>query len=440
MSNPAPQPPMSVLVIGAYGLIGSGIVQRLARDGHRLIGLGRDIATAQRVVPTIDWRAADLRDLTQAAPWRPYLDGIDAVVNCSGALQDGPQDSLEAVHHHAIAALAQACAAADIKLVQISATGADAAAATPFLASKGRGDLAIQAAGGQHHIFRPGLVLARHGYGGTTMLRMLAAVPYVQPLAIADAKIQTIALDDLADAVSAALAGRIPAGFVGDLVETDTHSMREVVVAMRAWLGTAPATLTITLPDALLRPMVKIADGLGRLGWRSPLRQTAVTVLADGVTGRPTDVTQYGLPPIKSLSETLADMPARVEDRMFARMALLTPLIIATLVVFWAVSGLMGIVRVNAAAQVLVDVGWPQALAITSVLFWAFVDIAIAAALAYRPTAKIACWAAVGVSLVYLVASTVFVPSLWVDPLGPLVKVLPSIALALVARVTLDTR
>ena len=84
--------------------------------------------------------------------------------------------------------------------------------------------------------------------------------------------------------------------------------------------------------------------------------------------------------------------------------------------------------------------GWPASLAITSVLFWAVVDIVIGLAFAFRKYAYSACWAAVGVSLFYLAASTVTLPSLWMDPLGPLVKVVPSIVLALVARVTLDTR
>ena len=186
--------------------------------------------------------------------------------------------------------------------------------------------------------------------------------------------------------------------------------------------------------------MSKVADGLGRLGWRSPLRSTAIKVLADGVTGIPTNLSEFGMPPVRSLSQTLASMPARAEDRLFARMALVTPMIIATLIVFWLLSGIFGVLRVYEAARVLEDVGWPYALAVTSVVFWAIVDIGIAAGLAYRPYAKMACWCAIAVSLFYLAASTLFVPHLWLDPLGPLVKVLPSIALALVARIALATR
>jgi hypothetical protein len=48
------QPRMTVLIVGAYGLIGCGVAQRLERDGHTIIGLGRNINTGKRVLPTLN--------------------------------------------------------------------------------------------------------------------------------------------------------------------------------------------------------------------------------------------------------------------------------------------------------------------------------------------------------------------------------------------------
>jgi nucleoside-diphosphate-sugar epimerase len=39
---------MRVLVVGAYGLVGAGVTARLLRDGHAVIGVGRDTASAKR--------------------------------------------------------------------------------------------------------------------------------------------------------------------------------------------------------------------------------------------------------------------------------------------------------------------------------------------------------------------------------------------------------
>jgi uncharacterized protein YbjT (DUF2867 family) len=378
--------------------------------------------------------------LSEAGQWNPFLGDISVVVNCCGALQDGPADDLEAVHHHAVAALAKACCANDIRLIQISAVGATLESDLPFLSSKARGDAAIKASGVDYYIFRPGLVLAHSAYGGTVMLRMLAAVPFVQPLALPESQIQTVSLPDVSVAVSAAVAGKIPVGFEGDLVETTPHSLHDLVASVRSWLGFDMARFTLVLPSPLVAVTCKIADVLAFLGWRSPLRSSAFAVLTDGVKGTPTDMTLYGLSPITSLPQTLAMMPARTEDRLFARMLLLMPMMIITLSVFWLASGIIGLLQVEEAAQTLKNVGWPHAFAIFSVAFWAVVDVGIGVGLLLRKYAPLACWVAVGVSLFYLAASTIFVPGLWVDPLGPLIKVIPSIMLAIVTRVALESR
>ena len=429
-----------VLVVGAYGLIGYGISKRLISAGHSVTGLGRKLQVARRVLPDSPWIAHDIRALCEEGEWRKIISEFSTVVNCSGALQDGPDDDLEAIHHDAVAALAVACSAENVTLIQISAVGANPEATTSFLATKGRGDAAIRAAGGEWYILRPGLVLASNAYGGTTMLRMLAAFPWIQPIATPEAKIQTVSLDDVAKAVVAATEGKIPSGLDVDLVEPRAHTLREVVSEIRHWLGFSPARYEITLPDFCVSAVSKLADALSWLGWRSPLRTTALKVLSEGVQGKHEDLGKFGIPQTSPLSETLRKMPVGAQDRLFARMALLAPVIIACLCIFWLASGIIGIVQVTEAAQVLKEVGWPERLAITSVLFWAVVDIAIGVAFAIRNYAYTACWAAVGVSLFYLVASTVTVPSLWFDPLGPLVKVVPSVVLALVARTVLDTR
>ena len=80
---------MRVLVTGGYGLIGSACLARLRRDGHALVGAGRSIAEARRRFSYARWIEADFARLANAEAWRPLLDGIDAVVNCAGVLQDG---------------------------------------------------------------------------------------------------------------------------------------------------------------------------------------------------------------------------------------------------------------------------------------------------------------------------------------------------------------
>lgn len=429
-----------VLVLGAYGLIGASVARRLAAEGFNVTGLGRSAATARTVVPDIAWIIRDLGELCDAEAWDDVVRDVDIVVNCAGSLQNGGRDDLDIVHFHAIKALAQACTVHGIGVVQISAVGVSSDATTAFMRTKAAGDTAVRESGCEFWILRPGVVLASTAYGGTELMRMLAAFPGVQPLACPDARMQTVSVDDVGQAVLMAVSGQLPAGTACDLVEDNPHSLRDVVAAFRGWLGFEPARFVLSVPDVLMWPLSKIADGLGLTGWRSPFRTTAVRVLKDGVTGDPTAWKALGGPDLSSLAETLAKMPARTEDRRSARMSLLAPFVLAVLFVFWFLSGVIGLISLDAAAKVLVDAGWPDQISRASVVFWAIVDIAIAAALLVRRYAGPACWAMIVVSLIYLASSTIVVPQLWLDPLGPLVKVLPGIVLALVGRAMLEAR
>lgn len=429
-----------ILVLGAYGLIGSEVCRQLIKGGHSVTGLGRDRATANSVLSDIDWIIRDLSDLCEAQAWLGFLDRFDVVVNCAGALQESYRDDLEVVHSEAIGALVEACKSLDISVVQVSSVGAILNASTPFLRTKAQGDERLRSSGVRYCIYRPGLVIAPSAYGGTALLRMLASFPVVQLIAYADGQVQTVFVEDLALAVLAFVNGDVPSGTECDLVEEQAHSLKELISAHRQWLGFQPARSFIHFPDWFVGFTSSIANFLGRLGWRSPLRSSAMQVMKEDILGDAEPWKMIAGSHLRSLDETFKGMSAQVEDRLFARMALLMPVMVGVLSLFWLLSGVIGFYSIEKAAQVLIEVGWAKEFALLSVAFWAVVDLALAGAILIRKYAKLACWGMIGVSLFYLLASSLIVPALWLDPLGPMVKVLPSLGLALVVRVLLESR
>lgn len=72
--------------------------------------------------------------------------------------------------------------------------------------------------------------------------------------------------------------------------------------------------------------MILLADGAGWLGWRPALRSTAVQVLQNGVMGKAETFEKQGGFRWLTLDETLANMPATLQDRWFACMYLLLPI------------------------------------------------------------------------------------------------------------------
>ena len=429
-----------VLILGAYGLLGAGIATHLSATRMKVTGFGRDLWTARRVLPEVNWIIDDLRTYCKTEAWDGTLEGISVVVNCSGALQDGPNDELECIHHEMIAALATACSKRGIQLIQISAVGASANASTEFLSSKARGDDAIKEADGRYTIFRPGLILAPSAYGGTALLRMLAAIPIFHAVSFPKTRIQTIALSDICYAVELAIIGKLPDKFECDLVEEQTQNLSDLVIKLRSWLGFKAAKFKLTFPKTATHVISKCADVLSWMGWKTPLRSTSIKVLQDGIVGDPTPWNSLNLFEISPLSQTLSRMRATAEDRLSARMSVMLPFLVGALSLFWMLSGIIGLISIDEAAAILKQVGWQQQLAIFSVLFWAIVDIALGCAVLFKKFAKAACYGMVITSVIYLVASSIFTPQLWLDPLGPLVKILPAIILALVTSITLENR
>jgi uncharacterized membrane protein len=141
-----------------------------------------------------------------------------------------------------------------------------------------------------------------------------------------------------------------------------------------------------------------------------------------------------------SLEETLSRMPGNAQERAFARLYLALPLAIACLSFFWLLSGAIGFLSHADARAVLTGRGVPAWFAEVAVTGGALADIALGLAVLVRRWCRAACLGMIVLSAAYLAGATAMTPDLWADPLGPLVKVLPSIMLALLVALALEDR
>lgn len=426
-------------MLGAYGLIGSACVAALKKRGANVTGVGRSKTSAQRCGLEIDWIIADITE-SSIGDWQDHLKHVDVVINASGVLQDGMRDNVHAVHDRAISTLCAAARDRTLKIVQISAAGVSPDAETAFFRSKALGDAVIAASTMEWVILRPTLVIGPNAYGGTALLRGVAGLPAIGVRVFEGSAIQTIAVQELAEAVAACAMGDVPMRRIYDLTETGVHRFDEAVGMIREWLGFSPHRMRIYLPLGLLKFGGFIADGLGWLGWRAPLRSTAIRTIEQGVTGDPSDWLNAGGREFSSLPDILKAFPATLQERWFARLYLMFPLAITFLSFFWIVSGTIGFWSFDDAVMVLTDRKVNHVFAQTIVLAGSAADIVLGMLVLVRPAARGACIGMLVLSLGYLAGATLFAPDLWLDPLGPLVKVLPSVGLALLVYGMLEER
>ena len=429
---------MRIVVLGASGLIGAEVCAHLLACGHQVTGVARHIDRAIRRTPQVRWLKIDLATAT-AADWASPLTDADAVINCAGALQDGPADSLAGVHLEGLTRLAQACQAAGVRrFIQISAASVETAPGA-FSRTKADGDAALAATDLDWVILRPGLVLASAAYGGSALLRALAAFPFVMPAVHAQAVTQVVAASDIGRLAEALLAPDAPRRLVLEVGAPEPTPLAEVLKGLRAWMGLKPAPV-LDLPPVLARLTGGVADALAWLGWKSPMRSTTLGQLAHGVRVRPEPLlAEMGLAP-RSLADQLAQTPAGVQELWFARTYLLKPLLLGGLSLFWITSGVIGVISQQPAEHLLTSAGFPPALASLAVLGGAAADVLVGGLVAFRRTARLGLLGMIGLTLSYVAGAAIWRPDLWLDPLGPMVKTLPAAILALVALAILEDR
>jgi uncharacterized protein YbjT (DUF2867 family) len=432
---------MRVLITGAYGLIGAACLRRLRLEGHDLIGAGRSIEEARRRFPYAGWIAADFHDLTTPLSWHRLLSGIDAVVNCVGALQDGARDDLRRVHVDAPVALFAACEQLCVRrVVHISAIGAGCDGPTRFARTKGETESDLKRRDLDWVILRPGLVLANGVYGGTAMLRGAAGIPGVSPVIAATSPVQVVAMEDVAETVVWALRPGAEARLSFDLVHPQSVTIADIVAGYRSWLGLRPQP-AVALPQWCAAAIAHLADALSWLGWRSPMRSTALALLAGGIVGDPAHwMEATGIAP-KSFEEILNRHPASVQDRWFAHLYFLKPIAIAVLALFWIATGIIALgPGWDEAVALMRGAGAGAGLAGIAVVAGAALDMMLGFGVLVRRASRVALLGMLVVSFAYAATAVVVAPHLLLDPLGRILKILPIMLANLFALAILDDR
>jgi hypothetical protein len=186
--------------------------------------------------------------------------------------------------------------------------------------------------------------------------------------------------------------------------------------------------------------LYRLGDAAAMFGWRPPLRSTAGKEFVRGAVGDPEPwIAVTGIEPTP-LAAALAAEPASVQERWFARLYIAKPLVLLVVSAFWIVTGVISVgpgwdIGLRYMKEAGLDAVGPLGVVAGSIA-----DIVVGLGIAFRRTARLALYAAFGLSVLYMVAGTLLLSRLWEDPLGPMMKILPITVLILVAIAIVEDR
>ncbi|KQT54730.1 hypothetical protein ASG43_03965 [Aureimonas sp. Leaf454] len=434
-------------VLGASGLIGEALCNFLLSQDYEVVPVARRFTPVQTDAWRGRWMRYSLVD-ADTASLSAFLAGTkaDVVVNCVGALQDAPGASASNANRDFVERLVEALQTSEERsplLIHISIPGLPEDDRTEFSLGKRAAEAAIRRSALSYVILHPGFVVAQAAFGGSALMRSLAVVPFDLPDEVAERPFAVTDARDIGRTVAFLLdqstTGRSTWQASWDMMEDEPRTVGEVLARLSARL--AGPRRRVELPHWMLITAGVAGDAVSRLGWRPPVRSTALSEMRRGVTG---DATSWraatGLVPLSGPA-TLDTIAATVQERWFARLYLLKAFIFGILVTFWIVSGGIAVsVAFDAAVEILTDRGFARSPAEIVTVATSLMDIAIGVLIANRRTCRIGLLAGIGLSIVYMLGAALITPGLWIDPLGALVKTGPAIVLMMVGLAVIEDR
>lgn len=230
------RPGALVVVLGGSGFLGRALTRTLHDRGYRL-----------RLVTRHPDRHRDLLVLPRLVLWegdvhdehflQRVVEGAAALVNLVGILDERVPGDFVRVHEELPARVGRA--GCGLRLVQVSAAGADVASDSRYLCSKARGEKRLRALAPAAIIVRPSVIYGAGDHFVGRFQRLLRWAPLGLPVPLADSPMAPVHVDDVAAGLAAALVRTVAAGRDYGFCGPELMSLWEAVAAIAERTGRA---------------------------------------------------------------------------------------------------------------------------------------------------------------------------------------------------------
>lgn len=250
--------PSPIAVFGGTGFLGRRVVRHLLGAEQAVRVVSRHPQRAAELFgrsPLLEAAEADVQRPEQVAA---ALRGAGGAVNAVSLYVEREGATFRSVHVEAAGRLARLAQEAGVeRLVQLSGIGADPQAASPYIASRGRGEAAVLQAFPEATVVRPAVMVGEADSLVVPLAGMLRRYPLFPLFGRGETRLQPAWVEDVGAAV--ARAARAPTPLL-ELGGGERLSYRELVEAVARQVGRRP--LLLPLPFAAWQRLAWLAERL----------------------------------------------------------------------------------------------------------------------------------------------------------------------------------
>lgn len=252
----------TVVVFGGGGFLGRRLVDRLSAESVTVRVAVRHPEPARIALRSLGFDRvtvvyADVRDQGSV---EAAIAGADAVVDAVSAYVEKGGVTFEAVHVRGAENVAREAIAAGVaRFVLVSGIGADRYSSSPYIRSRGRGEVMVQQAFPSATIVRPGAMFGPGDALFATLAELARLLP-VLPLIGGGTRLQPVFVEDVAKAITNILSDPGTVGQTYELAGPRVYTLRELVNMTLQLMG--KRRLLVAVPFAVAEIQARLFEFL----------------------------------------------------------------------------------------------------------------------------------------------------------------------------------
>jgi uncharacterized protein YbjT (DUF2867 family) len=263
-----------ITVFGGTGFLGRRIVRHLLDHGFRVRIASRHperVRSSFRPDAGSETATVDVRDETTVPA---ALFGACGAVNAVSLYVERSGVNFDAVHVEAAARVARLARANGVeRLIHVSGIGADPASSSPYIASRGRGEIAVRDSFPGAILIRPAVMFGPDDAFLTTIARLLRILPVYPMFGRGETKLQPVYVEDVAEGIAQVLSGAGGSVASYEFAGARVYTYKELVLTIADRIGARPRL--VPLPFALWQTLALAAELLPG----SPLTRNQVALM-----------------------------------------------------------------------------------------------------------------------------------------------------------------